>query len=203
MKAAEQEQRQIIQQISDRAAEGRPRLAALDDMLDRIEERRAGLEARLNQAPEVEDFGGRIRKLKAEVSPEAVELVINSAFYYMREHADTETKQPFINLVRQFVQKVVIGKTPGHQPASLEVHGRIALILAAMEAATIMEKQFEAMKRRDYLEKLRAGELDEEAKRKKLLEAYAEELSVKRLEWQNIQVSVVAGAGFEPAAFRL
>ncbi|WP_312406277.1 recombinase family protein [Rhizobium sp.] len=203
LKAAEQEQRQIIQQISDRAAEGRPRLAALDDMLDRIEERRAGLEARLNQAPEVEDFGGRIRKLKAEVSPEAVELVINSAFYYMREHADTETKQSFINLVRQFVQKVVIGKTPGHQPASLEVHGRIASILAAMEAATIMEKQFEALKRRDYLEKLRAGELDEEAKRKKLLEAYAEELSVKRLEWQNIQVSVVAGAGFEPAAFRL
>lgn len=30
LKAAEQEQRQIIQQISDRAAEGRPRLAALD-----------------------------------------------------------------------------------------------------------------------------------------------------------------------------
>ncbi len=58
LKAAEQEQRQIIQQISDRAAEGRPRLAALDAMLYRIEERRAGLEARLNQAPEVEDFGG-------------------------------------------------------------------------------------------------------------------------------------------------
>ncbi len=129
LKAAEQEQRQIIQQISDRAAEGRPRLAALDAMPYRIEERRAGLEARLNQAPEVEDFGGRIRKLKAEVSPEAVELTINSAFYYMREHAGAETKQPVINLVQQFVQKVVIGKTPGHPPASLEVHGRIAGIL--------------------------------------------------------------------------
>ncbi|WP_210265769.1 hypothetical protein, partial [Agrobacterium larrymoorei] len=35
-----------------------------------------------------EDFGEKIRKLKAEVSTEAVELVINSAFYYMREHAD-------------------------------------------------------------------------------------------------------------------
>ena len=203
LKAAEQEQRQIIQQISDRAAEGRPRLAALDDMLDAIEDRRAGLEARLSQAPEEEDFGEKIGKLKAEVSPQAVELIINSAFYYMREHADTETKQPFINIVRQFIQKVVIGKTPGHQPASLEVHGRIASILAAMETATMMEKQFEALKRHDYLEKLRAGELDVETKRKKLLDAYAEELSVRRLEWQNIQVSVVAGAGFEPAAFRL
>ena len=44
-------------------------------------------------------------------------------------------------------------------------------------------------------EKLRAGELETEQKQKKLLDAYAEELSVKRLEWVNIQVSVVAGAG--------
>jgi len=127
LKAAELEQRQIIQQISDRATEGRPRLAALDDMLDTIEDRRAGLEARLNQAPEEEDFGGRIRKLKAEVSPQAVERIINSAFYYMREHADTETKQPYI--LHQCIRKVVIVKTPGHQPASLKVHGRIAGIL--------------------------------------------------------------------------
>ncbi|MGO6790147.1 hypothetical protein ACC739_28175 [Rhizobium ruizarguesonis] len=50
---------------------------------------------------------------------------------------------------------------------------------------------------------LASGELDTQQKRKKLLDAYAEELSVKRLAWANIQVSLVAGAGFEPAAFRL
>ncbi|XHE12569.1 hypothetical protein PCC82_12340 [Agrobacterium deltaense] len=116
--------------------------------------------------------------------------------FHMREGMDTQTKQPFINIVRQFIQKAVIGKTPGHQPASLEVHGRIASILAAMEAATILEKQFEALKQHDYLEKLRDGELDTEHKQKKLLDAYAEELSVKRLEWSNSQVSVVAGASF-------
>ncbi|MBB4483397.1 hypothetical protein [Rhizobium etli] len=146
---------------------------------------------------EEEDFDEKIKKLKAEVSPEAVELIINSVSYYIREHADAETKQPFINIVRQFIQKVVIGKTLGHQPASLEVHGRIASILAAMEAATILEKQFEALKQHDCLERLRAGELNTEDKQKKLLDAYAEELSVKRLEWSNLQVSVVAGAGFE------
>lgn len=121
---------------SDRRAEGRPRLAALDDILDKLEERRTGLEADLLISPaEEEDFDANVRKLKAEVSPQAVELVINSALYHMREHADAETKQPFITIVRQFIQKVVIGKTPGHQPASLEVHGQIASILAAMEAA--------------------------------------------------------------------
>ncbi|MEQ1407378.1 hypothetical protein ABK249_20845 [Neorhizobium sp. Rsf11] len=84
----------------------------------------------------------------------------------MREHADTETKQPFINIVHQFVQKVVIGNTPGYQPASLEVHGRIASTLAAMEAATIMKKQSDALKRYDYLEKLLASELDTAQKQK-------------------------------------
>ena len=108
--------------------------------------RRASLKTRLKQTPAQGDFAEKIKKLKAEVSPEAVELIINCAFYYMREHADTETKQRFINIVRQFIQKVVISKTPGHQPASLEVHGRTADIFAAMETVTILEKQFEALK---------------------------------------------------------
>ncbi|NNU39175.1 hypothetical protein G9X64_22370 [Rhizobium sophorae] len=92
----------------------------------------------------------------------------------MHEHADSETKQLFFNIVHQFIQKVVIGKTPGHQPASLEVHSRIASILAAMEAVAIMERQFESLNRHDYLGKLRAGEIDTEQKQKKLLDAYAE-----------------------------
>ena len=84
-----------------------------------------------------------------------------------------------------------------------DVAGQARQNLAASIRNEPMEKQFEALARHDYLEKLRAGELDTGHKKKKLLDAYAEELSVKRLEWQNIQVSVVAGAGFEPAAFRL
>ncbi|MGO7216056.1 hypothetical protein ACC817_25910 [Rhizobium ruizarguesonis] len=43
---------------------------------------------------------------------------------------------------------------------------------------------------------LASEELDTQQKRKKLLDAYAEELSVKRLAWANIQVSLVVGAGF-------
>jgi hypothetical protein len=89
---------------------------------------------------------------------------------------------------------VVIGKTPGHQPASLEVHGRIASILAAMEAATVLEKQFDLVTRHDYLTRLRAGELDTKQKQKQLQDAYAQELSLKHGEWKNIQVLLVAGA---------
>ena len=51
--------------------------------------------------------------------------------------------------------------------------------------------------------RIASGEIDTEHKKKKLLEAYAEELLSKYPEWENLQVSLVAGAGFEPAAFRL
>ncbi|API50304.1 hypothetical protein BMW22_00410 [Rhizobium leguminosarum] len=42
---------------------------------------------------------------------------------------------------------------------------------------------------------LASGELDTQQKRKKLIKGYVEELSVKRLAWANLQVSLVAGAG--------
>ncbi|MFF0951539.1 hypothetical protein ACFYE9_28895 [Rhizobium leguminosarum] len=42
---------------------------------------------------------------------------------------------------------------------------------------------------------LAAGELDTQQKRKKLLKGDVEELSVKRLAWANLQVSLVPGAG--------
>lgn len=124
--------------------------------------------------------GGCLRdKRRSIAGAAAVQHVVDKLLFYLRDHADTTTKQPFVDLVRQFVQTVVIGKTPGHQPASLEVHGRIASILAAMEATTNMEERFKLLRHHDYLARIETGELDTEGKRKKLLDAYTEELSVK------------------------
>jgi hypothetical protein len=66
-------------------------------MLDRLEERRTDLERQLSakEPTEGQDFEKRIRKIQSEVTPESVELIINAAWYVMREHADNETKQPF------------------------------------------------------------------------------------------------------------
>ena len=55
----------------------------------------------------------------------------------------------------------------------------------------------------DFMERLEAGELDSEEKREIMLDIYREELLERFPEWENLQMSVVAGAGFEPAAFRL
>ncbi|MGO7472557.1 hypothetical protein ACCT24_37195 [Rhizobium ruizarguesonis] len=75
--------------------------------------------------------------------------------------------------------------------------------MASMEAIDVLEQQFPAAAQNDLMAKIASGEIDTEAKKQKLLEAYAEELKSKYPEWANLRVSVVAGAGFEPAAFRL
>ena len=145
----------------------------------------------------------KIAKLKTQFNPANVEIAIRKLLFLARNNADEYAKQRLMPIVRDLIQTVVIGKTPGHQPASLQVHGSIANIMASMEVLDLMEQQFIAAAQNDLMAKIASGEIDTEQKQKKLLDAYAEELSVKRLEWVNIQVSVVAGAGFEPAAFRL
>ncbi len=198
------QQASIIQQITDRATEGRPRLPALDDKLDQLELERTEVAGELARTTRTEpDLSERLGKLRSELNPEAVQQIMSIVLFHMTKDLDAETMQPFIVMIRRFVQKVVIAKTPAHQPAELAVHGHIVSILAAMQAATIMEERLKAMHSLDYQKRLHAGELDTEAKRKKLLGDFAEELERKKLEWENLQVSVVAGAGFEPAAFRL
>ncbi len=204
LKRLEVQQASIIKQITDRATEGRPRLPALDDTLDQLEQQRTDVEAQLaNAATDEPDFMEKLASLRRQVTPQTVQQIVSLFLFHMHDDMDAETIQPFIQIIRLFVQKVVINKTPGHQPAELTVHGRIASILAAMDAATIMEQKLKLMQEHDFQRRLRAGELETEHKKKKLLEAYSEELERKKLEWDNLQVSVVAGAGFEPAAFRL
>ncbi len=88
--------------------------------------------------------------------------------YLMRDHADMPTKQPLIGIIQQLIQKVVINRTAGREPAALEVHGRIASILAAMETAQMMEAKLRAMVDRDLVARQMSGEIDTEQKRKKL-----------------------------------
>ncbi|MGR8965709.1 hypothetical protein [Rhizobium leguminosarum] len=204
LKATTQRQNSIIQQISDHAAEGRPRLAALDDQLDELEATREKLAAELNALAEpVEDFQEKIAKLKAQFNPANMEIIIRKLIFLARHNADEQAKQRLMPIVRDLIQTVVIGKTPGHQPASLQVHGSIANIMASMEAVDVLEQQFLAAAQNDLMAKIASGEIDTEAKKQKLLDAYAEKLKGKYPEWENLRVSVVAGAGFEPAAFRL
>ncbi|MBB3542200.1 MULTISPECIES: hypothetical protein [unclassified Rhizobium] len=61
----------------------------------------------------------------------------------------------------------VIGKTPGHQPAGLQVHGSIANIMASMEVLDLMEQQFITAAQNDLMTRIASVELDTWQKRKK------------------------------------
>nr|CAD6438026.1 Site-specific recombinase and resolvase superfamily protein [Rhizobium sp. Q54] len=82
MKATTQRQNSIIQQISNHAAEGRPRLPVLDDQLDELEAAREKLAKELTaeEAP-VEDFSGKVEKLKAQFNPANMEIIIRKPIY--------------------------------------------------------------------------------------------------------------------------
>ncbi|MHA7971973.1 recombinase family protein, partial [Rhizobium sp. CAU 1783] len=74
----------------------------------------------------------------------------------------------------------------------------IANIMAFLEGLDLMEQQFLAAAGNDLMARIGSpASIDMAAKRKKLLAGYAEELLQKFREWENLQVSLVAGAGFE------
>ncbi|MCJ8236702.1 hypothetical protein [Peteryoungia algae] len=129
----------------------------------------------------------RLAALRDKINEDTVRTVIHAMLYLMRDHADLQTKQPLIDIIRQLIQKVVIVSTPGRQPLALEVHGRIASILAAMEAAQMMEAKFKAMVDQDVLARQLSGELGTEDKKQKLLDRYGEELIRKYLAWEDLQ----------------
>ncbi len=82
-------------------------------------------------------------------------------------------------MVRDLIQTVVIGKTPGHEPASLEVHGDIANIMASMDVSDVLQQRFITAAQNDLMARLASGEIDTEAKQNKLIEAYIDEMSRK------------------------
>lgn len=87
-------------------------------------------------------------------------------FLQARRGKNDDAKRQVMPIVRSLVQKVVIGKTQGHQPATLEVHGLISSILAQMDVLDLMERRFVAEVHADFIEKLEAGEIETKEKQK-------------------------------------
>lgn len=161
-----------MQQIQDRHAEGRPRLAILDDQLDDLKVKRKQLARELATVEEpAEHFQGKIEKLKAQFNEQTVEIAISKPIFLAGNNADEAAKRRLMPFMRDLIQTVVIGKTPSHQPASLEVHGDIAHIMASMNVIDVLQQRFFTAAQNDLMTRLVSGEIDTEDKKQKLLEA--------------------------------
>jgi DNA invertase Pin-like site-specific DNA recombinase len=193
------EQRSILQQITARVMEGKKPFAAHEQMADELEEEIEKLKvdiAELRTAP-------KGPSISEQVTPEAIKAVVDAILYLMREHADAETKQPFIQIIRALIQVVEIGVAADGKETELTVYGQIVGILASMDALEAYEAEYKTAVNLEYYRQIDAGVLDTDDKQNKFLRHFDEELAKKRKDLKNLQVSVVAGAGFEPAAFRL
>ncbi|MBX9455372.1 MAG: zinc ribbon domain-containing protein [Rhizobium sp.] len=193
------EQRTILQQITARVMEGKKPFAGHEQMVDELEEEIEKLKvdiAELRNAP-------KGPSISEQVTPEAIKAVVDAILYLMREHADAETKQPFIQIIRALIQVVEIGVAANGKETELTVYGQIVGMLASMDSLEAQEAEYKTAVNLEHYRQIDAVVLDTDDKQDKFLRHFDEELSRKRNDLENSQVWVVAGAGFEPAAFRL
>jgi hypothetical protein len=70
-----------------------------------------------------EDFEAKLAKLKTQFNSEHLAIAIRKLLFLARNNTDEQARKRLTPIVRDLIQTVVIGKTPGHEPASLQVHG--------------------------------------------------------------------------------
>lgn len=111
--AIARQQKNLAKHGQERLAEGRPRLAILDDQLDELEAKREQLARELATVEEpVQDFKGKIEKLKTQFNPANIGIAIRKLIFLARNNAEEAAKRRLMPIVRDLIQTVIIGKTP-------------------------------------------------------------------------------------------
>ncbi|MBY3102852.1 recombinase family protein [Rhizobium laguerreae] len=195
--AIETKQRAIGDKIAERLMAGHAAIPALDHMLDDLEQQRLTLSRQLDAVPATSEpvvtppLNGGL--LKGAIA--AVRTMLST-----REDAFDES---WISIARQLLQKVVISPSADGKSADLSIHGRLAGILSAQEAWREASRELRDQQSAQFVRMRSAGAFKSVADKTKFLLRCKAILGEREKEWMLLQVSVVAGAGFEPAAFRL
>ena len=113
-----------------------------------------------------------------------------------------EVKRHF-NFIRELVQKVLVSPSADGKSPDLTIVGRLASILASMQAFQDYSTGLREQHKNEYARRVRAGSFNEINEKLDFLARFRTVLAAEEADWKRLQVSVVAGAGFEPAAFRL
>ncbi|SCX05284.1 hypothetical protein DSM25558_0748 [Agrobacterium sp. DSM 25558] len=75
-------------------------------------------------------------------------------------------------IVRDLIQTVMMCKTRGRQPASLQVHGDIPTIMGYLEVIDMIEQRYLASAKTEVIPRLVSVEIDTAARRKRLFYEY-------------------------------
>ncbi len=107
------------------------------------------------------------------------------------------------NFIRELVQKVVIVPSADGKAAKLTIIGRLASILASMQAFQEYSAGIRQKHHDEFVSRVKSGGFANQQEKLDFHARCKAVLAEAEAEWKMLQVSVVAGAGFEPAAFRL
>ncbi len=202
-------QKLIAEQMTERLLAGQMKIAAFDQMLDDLEQERAHLAAELEAATPKPDSksgnGGRNPGDPIIINPSMYRAALDAMTTALKgkNSEKNETLAAYGEFVRSLIPKVVVAPSDDGKLANLTIHGRLATILASMEAFQDYSTRMREHYHRDYTTRVQAGEFGDAKGKIFYLGRVQEILRKKEASWRQLQVSVVAGAGFEPAAFRL
>ncbi len=193
-------QEAIATQITDRILNGQPQIEAFNKMLDDLQRQRDEIEASLR----IQQTKRRGPPKTFTINPSMFTAAIGALTAVARagasEHDDV---QRHFNFLRELVQKVVIAPSVDGKSAELTIHGRLAGVIASMQAFQDYSAGLREQHANEFARRLRAGEFRDRAEKMAYLSRFEAVLAEEETSWRRLQVSVVAGAGFEPAAFRL
>jgi hypothetical protein len=101
------------------------------------------------------------------------------------------------------VQKVTVPPLADGKKADLTITGRLASILASKAAWQEYSAALRLQHQTEFVRRRKEPEFRSLEEKLEYLNRFQSVLKERETEWKLLQVSLVAGAGFEPAAFRL
>ncbi|MFN3133929.1 recombinase family protein [Roseibium sp.] len=174
-------------------------LTTLTIMLGTLEQQQADLKLQLSS---LADDGSDVELVSEAVVTKVFRAALETMATADMSKVDAEYRDPFYALIQGMIQKVIIAPNPV-KGVDLMIHGPLATILATLEAWQKEEERLTETYKQEYLERCEAGELKTDAEEAAFIERVNAELESKRRSFERLQVSVVAGVGFEPTTFRL
>jgi hypothetical protein len=190
----------IAAQITQRIMNGQSPIDAFNRMLDGLQQRSSELQSVLSTATKKRSGPAKT----FTISPSLYANTIQALTYIARTgNTEHDAVQQHFDFLRSLVQKIIITPSSDGKAAELSIIGRLASILASMRAFQDYSAGIKERHRNEFARRVRAGEFKDRAEKMSYLHRFEAVLAEEETSWRRLQVSVVAGAGFEPAAFRL
>ena len=144
-------------------------------------------------------------RISASILNSAVRAMALTAASASLEQEPTEKQLEFRRrwnvLAKSIVEKIVV--TPAGRGVTLQVHGKLPALLASMKAWELEEKSIRERHAKRFRILREDGNLGDIDSKMEFVERMNDEIQKRKRPFERFQFGVVAGAGFEPATFRL